>query len=81
MNTFIEVEYFCSTCNINFCVHHYSEFRNTHCCYCNSEIKETGLTSKIDGEEYVTYRNGKEIARREIKKTTKIHPDHLDVKL
>ena len=61
--SFIEVEYFCPTCNIPFCVYHNNGGRNKHCCYCNSEVKETGVTRKIEGEDYVTYQNGKEIAR------------------
>ena len=61
----VEVQYWCPTCQINFYVYHTSDLRNTHCCYCGTEVKLTGQVSKLEGEEIVTYQDGKEVERRE----------------
>jgi hypothetical protein len=63
---YVEVEYFCPSCNVNFCVYHKDDStnRNTHCCWCNSEVQLTGCLSKFEGDDVVTYKDGKEIARR-----------------
>lgn len=67
LRNFIEVQYHCPDCNINFVVHHQTDTRNTHCWYCSHEVKLTGVERKIKGEYFVTYKDGIEVTREKIK--------------
>jgi hypothetical protein len=69
----IEVEYFCNICNIPFVVYHQTDTRNSHCCWCGSEVHETGLVTKLVGDDIVTYDKGVEIARRKKRGTVNLH--------
>lgn len=59
----VEVQYYCPNCDNKFVVYHRNELRNTHCCYCKTEVTQTGRISKLEGEEIVVYQDGVEIER------------------
>jgi hypothetical protein len=59
-----EVQYYCEKCDMNFCVYHQNENRNSSCCWCGSLVKQTGRVGKIQGNEIITYQDGIEIERR-----------------
>jgi DNA-directed RNA polymerase subunit RPC12/RpoP len=59
----MEVEYNCPTCGVDFVVYHQKDERNTHCCWCGKEVKQTGKTAKIEGKEIIHCLNGQEVSR------------------
>ena len=58
-----EVEYYCPACDAKFVVYHQNDDRNTNC-LCGSPVKLTGVSSKIEGGEIVTSKDGVEISRK-----------------
>jgi len=68
-----EVEYFCETCNIKFAVLHGQNGRNSHCSYCNTTVKETGLVRKVVNDEIITYENDIEISRKQSRRSSHLN--------
>lgn len=69
-----EVEYRCPTCNVLFVVYHMDDARNTHCCWCQCEVVQTGTVRRIEGNHIITCVHGQETKRE-------IRPDLRRLKL
>lgn len=60
----VEVQYHCDTCDTDFVVYHEDQKRNSHCWWCGDRVYLTGQISRIEGDQIVVYRNGKQVAHR-----------------
>lgn len=63
MTEFTQVEYRCPTCQVPFVVIHQTDERNSKCWWCGGCVVLTGKVNKIEGDELVTFQDGKEVNR------------------
>lgn len=64
----VEVQYWCSSCDTKFVSYHEEDYIGLYCNWCNGYVEPTGQIRKIEGDEIVTYLQGKEVFReRKIK--------------